>query len=194
MWFVYWDPCGLVCYFFGWVVVLLSNYITVFEVILPWWGLKPLGLIHAAAFQCVIILILWSFIRAGFTDPGSVECSTATAADAFPPENDPDRAIKPKRRICPKCNCIKPPRAHHCSTCGRCIVKMDHHCPWVNNCGKFYFPPYSTRHIAPHHFLHTIAPAVGTNNMKHFFLFLLWVCVGAVYAFTLSVWRIVYCW
>ena len=28
-----------------------------------------------------------------------------------------------------KCDCMKPARAHHCSKCGVCILKMDHHCP-----------------------------------------------------------------
>ncbi|KAI1296864.1 Palmitoyltransferase ZDHHC2 [Halotydeus destructor] len=37
-------------------------------------------------------------------------------------------------RLCEKCNLIKPDRAHHCSVCETCVLKMDHHCPWVNNC------------------------------------------------------------
>ena len=37
-------------------------------------------------------------------------------------------------RYCRKCMVFKPDRAHHCTPCGRCISKMDHHCHWVSNC------------------------------------------------------------
>ena len=41
-------------------------------------------------------------------------------------------------RYCSKCLVYKPDRAHHCSTLGRCVLKMDHFCPWVNNTVGFY--------------------------------------------------------
>ncbi|KAH7963977.1 hypothetical protein HPB51_027781 [Rhipicephalus microplus] len=40
-------------------------------------------------------------------------------------------------RYCVLCHLLKPDRCHHCSTCRRCIMKMDHHCPWFNNCVCF---------------------------------------------------------
>ncbi|KAJ2807569.1 palmitoyltransferase for Vac8p, partial [Coemansia furcata] len=40
-------------------------------------------------------------------------------------------------RFCLKCNGPKPDRTHHCSVCGSCVLKMDHHCPWLNNCVGF---------------------------------------------------------
>lgn len=57
------------------------------------------------------------------------------------------------RKYCLKCKADKPERAHHCKSCGRCILKMDHHCPWTMNC-------------------------VGYRNLPHFTRFLTWVLIG----------------
>jgi len=34
---------------------------------------------------------------------------------------------------CFTCQAPKPERTHHCSQCGRCVLKMDHHCPWIGS-------------------------------------------------------------
>ncbi|KAK1932903.1 DHHC zinc finger domain containing protein [Babesia divergens] len=56
------------------------------------------------------------------------------------------------RRVCKWCYQYKPDRAHHCRVCGRCVLKMDHHCPWVHNC-------------------------IGWGNHKYFFLCLFYAAV-----------------
>ncbi|XP_057323117.1 palmitoyltransferase ZDHHC15B-like isoform X1 [Microplitis mediator] len=49
-----------------------------------------------------------------------------------------NRTIRGAIRFCDKCQLIKPDRAHHCSVCRACVLKMDHHCPWVNNCVAYH--------------------------------------------------------
>lgn len=69
------------------------------------------------------------------TDPGAVPPRARPLADddaeneyATNREIAADPSV-PFKKYCRRCKAYKPQRAHHCSICGRCIVKMDHHCP-----------------------------------------------------------------
>ncbi|KAK6460412.1 DHHC palmitoyltransferase-domain-containing protein [Scheffersomyces coipomensis] len=63
--------------------------------------------------------------------------------DIFPPE-PPSQYIsfhtfsssKPVR-YCNKCQVWKPDRTHHCSSSNKCILRMDHYCPWFSTCIGF---------------------------------------------------------
>lgn len=35
---------------------------------------------------------------------------------------------------CPVCRVVRPPRAGHCRICGVCVLRLDHHCVWINSC------------------------------------------------------------
>ena len=59
-------------------------------------------------------------------------------------------------RFCLKCQCVKPPRSHHCSKCGRCVLRMDHHCRWVDNC-------------------------VGQRNLRIFLIFIFYLTAQCLY-------------
>jgi len=67
---------------------------------------------------------------------GELSLAQALMMDSPPPEiNETLIPLKSngEKRWCRKCSAPKPERAHHCSECNRCILKMDHHCPWLGS-------------------------------------------------------------
>ena len=76
MWFIRGDWCGIFCAVMTWVVVLYVDYVTVAQILYPWWkdaaDRRPYQM-HVTGFHCVIALILVSHFRAMTTDPGAVK-------------------------------------------------------------------------------------------------------------------------
>jgi hypothetical protein len=56
----------------------------------------------------------------------------ALARATAPSLGDEQLVLQP--RFCRKSGTFKPDRAHYCETCGRCSLRLDHHCVAVNNC------------------------------------------------------------
>lgn len=77
----------------------------------------------------------------------------------LPPEYISKKSLTVKRdgrfRVCQTCRHWKPDRCHHCSSCDKCVLKMDHHCPWFADC-------------------------IGFNNQKYFIQFLIYTTVYAI--------------
>lgn len=101
------------------------------------------GKIHFCIFNLFMFMGWISHLVATTADPGYQKEIKAT----------------PHQPKCLKCKTDnwKPSRTHHCSECNRCIFKMDHHCPWINNC-------------------------VGYKNYKSFNLFTVYICLGSLYS------------
>ncbi|MQM03773.1 hypothetical protein Taro_036560 [Colocasia esculenta] len=148
------------------LVLLAIGYLyhaTVFVVIDGWLGLSTAaGLMNAAAFSGLAFICVATYVMAISRDPGHVP--SVYAPDIEDP-GMPIHEIKRKGgdlRYCQKCSHYKPPRAHHCRVCKRCILRMDHHCVWINNC-------------------------VGHANYKVFFVFVLHAVFACLHAMALLV-------
>lgn len=134
-------------------------YITVFIFIEDWVGLQSsAGTLNAMIFTFMASLCLFSFLVCVLKEPGYVPSPYVPDVEgaAVPPHQEPLNNSSQLRR-CDKCVTYKPPRAHHCRVCRRCVLRMDHHCLWINNC-------------------------VGYWNYKAFFILVLYATIASIYS------------
>merc|ERR1740117_1016912 len=110
---------------------------------------KGSGLAQMIAFNSIFAMMMLCFMCTVFTDPGLIPESWVVVhdpegQDMMPPVVAQYEPLELKdegsRRICRKSqpNVYKPDRAHFCRVIDRCVLKMDHFCPWLNNCIGFY--------------------------------------------------------
>ncbi|XP_019364438.1 PREDICTED: palmitoyltransferase ZDHHC3 isoform X1 [Gavialis gangeticus] len=162
MWFIR-DGCGIACAVVTWMLVFYADFVVLLVMLVPSRD-YVYSVINGILFNTLAFLALASHFRAMLTDPGAVPKGNATK------EFIESLQLKPGQVVykCPKCCSIKPDRAHHCSVCKRCIRKMDHHCPWVNNC-------------------------VGENNQKYFVLFTMYIALISLHALIMVGFHFLYC-
>ncbi|KAG9271885.1 palmitoyltransferase ZDHHC15 [Astyanax mexicanus] len=138
-------------------VVLWSYYAYVFELCFLHHNNCFSAAAYLLVFHVCFVMFCWTYWKAIFTPP-STPCKkfhlSYSDKERYEMEERPDaqkqilidiakklpiftRAQSGAIRFCDRCQVIKPDRCHHCSVCETCILKMDHHCPWVNNCVGF---------------------------------------------------------
>lgn len=113
--------------------------------------------LYLLVFHVSFVMFCWTYWKAIFTPPAT-PCRKFHLSyrdkERYEMEERPDvqkqiladvakrlpistRAQSGAIRFCDYCQLLKPDRCHHCSVCETCVLKMDHHCPWVNNCVGF---------------------------------------------------------
>ncbi|ESO01571.1 hypothetical protein HELRODRAFT_112561 [Helobdella robusta] len=155
------DPCGIICLIIVYTAVFYADYVVVRHIVMPTMSDSLLGAGNVIIFNIIIFFIIISHIRSVFSDPGTVPIPK-TGID-FSDHHAGQRLTRDNGwTVCMKCETYRPPRAHHCRVCRRCIKRMDHHCPWINNC-------------------------VGELNQKFFIQFLFYVGIACFYSVSLVV-------
>ncbi|OIW01684.1 hypothetical protein TanjilG_01191 [Lupinus angustifolius] len=142
------------------LLMIFFYYTTIFVFIDYWLGLQSSsGIFNASIFTLLAFLTLFSFFVCVLSDPGHVPPSYLPDVEDITHESVKDNAEEKK---CDKCFAYKPPRTHHCRVCRRCVLKMDHHCLWINNC-------------------------VGYWNYKAFFVFALYATIASIHSMVLFI-------
>lgn len=159
-----------------WAIIVSSYYIFVVELCTNSIDSKPIRIVILVFGHILYIVLCWCFIKAIVVDvptPPSEFYLSSEAASQLMLEVNEDRSVQLLNthartldvlcrlpngcvRFCNICMCVKPDRCHHCSACGTCVLRMDHHCPWINACVHF-------------------------NNYKFFLLAVFWALITTLY-------------
>lgn len=136
------------------IAVALAYYVVIWPRVCRFPSLD--GAAHALLGAVLAFNVLFNHLLTVVTKPGKPDDALITAEIEAGWEQGRNGL-----RWCRRCECYKPPLAHHCHVCDVCVLKMDHHCPWVANC-------------------------VGHFNYRYFFNFMAWLWMGCLYVVVFS--------
>ena len=169
-----WLPVCFVCLLIGWCYFEYT-----YDILIPMLdpalentphGSHEQGVAYMITFNIIFGIAVLAFAGAIFVDPGRIPDTWIVGNEdsesgPFFPEQTTVEIKKEltaegrgQRRICRKSKpqVYKPDRSHYCKMLSRCVLKMDHFCPWLNNCIGFY-------------------------NHKYFFLFIFYMAVLTIF-------------
>ena len=157
-------------YFVIFEVTFTINYYIIFN---KQYTLFIIKLISIIIFEPLALLTLITHLLSMLKNPGYVPIPYKPNSNYLEINNNPvnrNNTLLQDRNdlFCKKCNNPRPLRAHHCRICGKCTLKMDHHCHWIANC-------------------------VGYYNQKNFYQFLFYSTFGDLIGFFLLVIRFLDC-
>jgi len=159
------DPCGIICIAITYLAVFYADYVVIRYIILQWYISSIWAPVHVIGFNSVIFMLAMAHLKAFLSDPGTVPLPQSRLDFSDLHSTEQGDFEREEWTVCTRCETYRPPRAHHCRICQRCIRRMDHHCPWINNC-------------------------VGERNQKYFLQFLVYVAALSIYstAMVVSTW------
>jgi len=110
---------------------------------------------HWAVCLCLLSNTLLNYLFSVLQDPGFIERRDVGSMELV------SAGSLNNHTFCWRCNAPKPASCHHCRVCRRCVMDMDHHCPFIGNC-------------------------VGAGNRREFVLFLFWTACSMLYVVGVS--------
>ncbi|XP_036327295.1 palmitoyltransferase ZDHHC3-like [Rhagoletis pomonella] len=162
------DPCGIVCLVITYGAVMYADYVVLRWIILLTMEASIWAPVHVIMFNTIIFLLCMAHLKAVLSDPGRVPlpANRIDFSDLHTTGKN-ENGVVGEWTVCTRCETYRPPRAHHCRICKRCIRRMDHHCPWINNC-------------------------VGERNQKFFLQFLFYVGILCIYSVSMVAYSFIY--
>lgn len=157
------------------IVFLYVQYLFLYCLRLLQWDLPDIlrnavqisrGSWQLGVFHVVTLMLLYCLLRCLLTFPGTIpdgqgwelqtESTTSPVDGEMKSVQITEKKTTGERRHCKWCLKYKPDRCHHCRVCNICVLRMDHHCPWVYNC-------------------------IGFRNHKYFILLLIYSAIDLIF-------------
>ena len=106
------------------IILVYENVLVFYLHLLPYWWFHRLYL----RFFFHLIVGHWLLINTSMHYYWAASMSPGCVIDLKTKLSTKEESTYTK---CSKCSLMRPPRAHHCKVCQKCVLRFDHHCKCI---------------------------------------------------------------